>query len=345
MFVGNLCSIPTSITIKMEVSVNRLLVITSQPDPHVEMVTKRMGNLVETLIFDPFAFPLNESISFKFANGFSGVHVFAGDLDDVAFVWYRKPRWKPVTEFGVAPEYHLLVETAYRETVMMLYGLLPNAIWISDYWSIMRANNKALQIQLAHNLGFTVPETLITSVPSDALRFIDEHNAKVVTKPLGTGYIMSGGSEFYDYFYATSLVSVLRELLVPHLEGLRVAPAIFQRQVPNYRDIRVTIVNGEVFACEVLKKNAGNVDWRREILTNDLVYTMHDLPKDLVSKCLALLDSLHLRFGVVEFVLTPDGEYVFMEINPNGQWAFIELACPELDISSAFARLFVTSVG
>jgi pyruvate carboxylase len=49
-----------------------------------------------------------------------------------------------------------------------------------------------------------------------------------------------------------------------------------------------------------------------------------------------LMRSLGLRFGALDFLVTPEGEWVFLEVNPNGQRAFVEQATG-LPIAAAIA--------
>jgi hypothetical protein len=52
-----------------------------------------------------------------------------------------------------------------------------------------------------------------------------------------------------------------------------------------------------------------------------------------------MLANLGLRYGAFDFVRTPDDRFVFLEVNPTGEWAWLEehLALPMRD---AFIRLF-----
>ena len=64
-------------------------------------------------------------------------------------------------------------------------------------------------------------------------------------------------------------------------------------------------------------------DWRHYDL-DATAYSAHHLPADVEAACLRLLDYFGLRYGAIDLVLTPEGEYVFLELNPVGQWAFIQ---------------------
>ena len=49
------------------------------------------------------------------------------------------------------------------------------------------------------------------------------------------------------------------------------------------------------------------------------------------------MQHLHLEYGAIDMRLTPDGDYVFLEINPNGEYLYVEQATG-LPISRALAE-------
>ena len=51
----------------------------------------------------------------------------------------------------------------------------------------------------------------------------------------------------------------------------------------------------------------------------------------------ALVRALGLVYGAADLIRTPDGEHVFLELNPGGEWGMLELAL-ELPIAAALAR-------
>jgi glutathione synthase/RimK-type ligase-like ATP-grasp enzyme len=84
------------------------------------------------------------------------------------------------------------------------------------------------------------------------------------------------------------------------------------------------------------KDNETQIDWRRgEIPLKHLII---ELPNNILSQCVSLLKILNLRFGAIDFILDKSGNFIFLEINPNGQWAWIEKQT-EYDISNEIVNL------
>lgn len=130
-----------------------------------------------------------------------------------------------------------------------------------------------------------------------------------------------------------------------NLLGISVSPSIFQEVIYG-DDIRVTIIGQTVFATKIKKKGSikGEIDWR--LGTEDerkLGYETVVLPKDIREKCLQIVRDLNLVFGAIDLIKDSNGEYWFLEINPNGQWGFIEQATRE-PLSKAMASLFENAV-
>ena len=103
------------------------------------------------------------------------------------------------------------------------------------------------------------------------------------------------------------------------------APVTFQEKVEKASDIRVTVVEDDVFAAEILSqaRQSSKVDWRATD-DPDLEHRPHKLPATLADQCRRLVSKLGLGFGAIDFALKPDGTYVFFEINPNGEWLWLE---------------------
>ncbi len=104
------------------------------------------------------------------------------------------------------------------------------------------------------------------------------------------------------------------------------------------------MVGGNAFACKIdsqqMDKTSGQIDWRQG-LNCGLKHTEYVLPSSIANFCREFLHKLHLNFGCFDFIVTPKGEYVFLECNPNGQWLWIEQETG-MEISKCIANTLVT---
>jgi hypothetical protein len=120
-----------------------------------------------------------------------------------------------------------------------------------------------------------------------------------------------------------------------HLDAVSYAPVLFQEEIRKCADIRVNILDGQVFATLIKPVTEGApIDWR---VDRDREFQTHSLPEAVTASLLALMVKLELRFAACDLALSEDGEYVFFEANTGGQWLFAEIMVGQ-DISRAFAR-------
>jgi glutathione synthase/RimK-type ligase-like ATP-grasp enzyme len=197
-----------------------------------------------------------------------------------------------------------------------------------------RAGDKGLQLRAARRLGFSVLETLVTNSPDEALAFCRRHG-QVVFKTLNPPRVGRGGGRSW---ISTSLLGP-RDL--DALDGLRQCPGIFQPRLPKRFDLRVTLVGRRVFPVEIHSQDHGEtaVDFRRCWARGiALDHRVHALPEVVRDRCLALARTLGLAYCALDLVVTPAEDYVFLEVNPSGQYGWIEHAAG-LPITRALAAL------
>ena len=123
-----------------------------------------------------------------------------------------------------------------------------------------------------------------------------------------------------------------------------VAPLVIQEYVPKSLEVRATVVGSQVFAAAIHSQQSQRArhDWRHYDF-DKTPHEAHTLPEGVSSLCIQLVQSLSLNFGAIDLVLTPDGRYVFLEINPSGQWLWIE-ELTDLPIGDAIADCLLRGV-
>jgi glutathione synthase/RimK-type ligase-like ATP-grasp enzyme len=250
-------------------------------------------------------------------------------VDSPTSIWYRRlrtPGTPQAMDEGVA--------TFCREEARaaMLGAIMSRQTrWMSHPGAVWTAEFKPYQLRVAASLGLTIPRTVVTNEPN-AIRAAFDEFGELVIKPTRSGHFVKEG---YDYAIYTS------RILAEHLEDLesaRWSPSIYQECVPKRYDIRVTIVGDRCFAAAIDSPSdpAARIDWRRTDNPN-LPHYPHDLPPTLTAKLQELMQALRLTFGAIDLVQTPSGDYVFLEVNPSGQWLWLDDMLG-LGISSAVAE-------
>jgi glutathione synthase/RimK-type ligase-like ATP-grasp enzyme len=258
------------------------------------------------------------------------------DFKDVRSVWYRRPVPPvPSAEIDDPVGY----EFALTESQAALDGIWRSldCFWVSHPDNLRKAEFKLYQLRVAAKLGFQLWPTMLTNDPETAEAFYYRQDGKVVYKPLRRGRLVRG--ENVSLIYTNPVGPFEAE----NLCRVMYTPSLFQGYVPKQVEIRVTVIGNKLFAVEIHSQNCVNSqhDWRRGDTTR-LHHEPHTLPVDVELKCLALVKALGLAFGAIDLVLTPEGEYAFLEINPNGQWAWIQQLCPEIPLRETLADLLIS---
>jgi glutathione synthase/RimK-type ligase-like ATP-grasp enzyme len=244
-------------------------------------------------------------------------------------VWYRRVRTPPRPE-GMDEGIYTFCLQEQRASLLGSIMSMPSR-WMSHPSSIWQAEYKPFQLSLAAKLGFMVPRTVITNEQETIRRAFSDFKAMVV-KPTRTGHFRSEGKDFGLF---TSRV------LEEHLDALgsaRWSPAIYQELIPKRCDVRVTIVGRQIFAAGIDSQSdpLAAIDWRQ---TGDerLPHFRLDLPSKITNLLLLMMDSMGLQFAAIDMIQTPTGEFVFLEVNPNGQWLWLDDLL-EFGISDAVAE-------
>lgn len=238
-------------------------------------------------------------------------------LDILSFksVYFRRPTLPTINDNGLSLDEKQFILLEERQTLEGLYKILGNAYWISDVDSIRRAENKIYQQLLAKEIGFSIASGMITNYPTEFMRFTEANNDCIV-KPIYSGQI--GWPEMKQIVYTSKLGNI------PTPAQIEFCPSYVQQRLNKKYDIRVTVVEETIFAVRIHSQSNPEtlIDWR--VGDNILKHEIIDLPVEVKNQCVTLVKKLNLKFGAIDFVETEDNEYVFLEINPNGQWAWIQ---------------------
>lgn len=320
----------------------RVLVVSNPEDEHTKRVVSQIAALgTEPVVFFPelLGSSLHLGIAFRQDNEGSAVSLScdAGELDlrSVSAIWYRRPRPVLLGGWDVTQEGAEFAGDEWRAALEGTYALLEAPLWVSHPDRQRDASRKPLQLALARRVGFLIPRTLITNSLPRARAFVEECNGGVVVKATGSGWVYS--EERGEIVYV--LTNRVTSTDLGEADDFEMAPVTVQEEIAKDYEVRVNVVGQEVLAIRIdsQKSEVSQVDWRRYDLENT-PYESYKLPESAERQCLRLTQSLGLEFGAIDLVRRPDGQYVFLEINPNGQFLWAEEASG-VNVSSALARL------
>lgn len=292
-----------------------VLVVTQPFDATADYVVAELHERgVPVFRCNPGDFPRRLTLTARLREGWTGsLHLPDREiaLSDVGCAWYRRPT---AFEFGddLSAEERRWSTAEARLGLGGVLATFPR--WLNHPSDIARAEYKPLQLQTARAVGLTVPDTLITNDPEVARRFAKEHD-QVVYKPLSA----VGVSEDDEY----RLVYANRVTVDDITDTVAATAHLFQTWVDKAYEVRLTVIDDDFFAIRIdAESPAAAIDWRTDY--NNLTYSVVGTPDEVRQDVSRLLDMLRLRFAALDFVVTPSGEWVFLEANPNGQWAWLQ---------------------
>ena len=307
-----------------------ILIISADEDVHAQAVQSKLKILGEqAIILDLREFPSKSNLSIEPGNP-QGKRVWHYrdskiDLRKVKAVWWRRPQAYGIDNSITDPASNNFVLHECEELIQGLWLSL-DAFWINIPSKDERAARKLWQLDVAQRSGLQTPRTLITNDPEDAKEFIN------VDGPERTVYKAFQGTE--DTWRETR---VLKPDEVKQLDSVRFAPVIFQEYIDAVYDIRVTIVGEQIFAAAIYSQETSyRVDFRMQM--ENVKIEAITLPSLVTNSLKELMHRLGLVYGAIDLRLTPEGKYVFLEINPAGQWLFVEDKTQQ-PISTAIAKL------
>lgn len=330
---------------------DQIVIVSQIDDPHADdgiLALERRG--YEAIRLNTDDIPSNTRIALRYGGDrppAAEIEILTNGrtiaADDIRSVWWRRPAW-----FGLPEDLSLQErEFATDEVDHALRGLWASldCYWISHPEHIRQASWKGEQLRRASRFGLQVPRTLITTDPAEVREFFAAVDGRMVFKVMSDPYL---GAATVSHKYPEeqlapyqTMTTLITESELELLDSVRLVPCLFQEYVPKAVEIRVTVIGDELFAAEIHSQDDERtaLDWRHYEV--DIPYAQAKLPADLADRCLAFVASYGLNFSALDLILTPDGRYVFVENNPNGQFMFIEQRVPELAMTDALVGCLI----
>jgi glutathione synthase/RimK-type ligase-like ATP-grasp enzyme len=311
-----------------------VLIISDYEDVHADAVIEALnhaGRPVYRLNTSDFAIHSTITLGVS-AEGSGSIHgKITNSLrrlraDGVRAVWYRRPRPLKLNSL-LEPTARPYAQEQFQLALRYLEGVLGGR-WVNHPLANRRADNHILQLSTARRLGLAIPETLLTNDPGSLQRFRTRHRGReLIVKDL-------------DLSVASAKVlmrGVATQRLPPDYvvdpEVVRAAPVVVQPFIPKAYELRCTVIGDGVYCARIDTPNIGHLDWRNAYDTGpdgaarDLNrYSPHELASGARDQLVQLVREFGLRFAAVDLIVTPAGELVFLELNPNGQWLWLQRA-------------------
>jgi glutathione synthase/RimK-type ligase-like ATP-grasp enzyme len=315
------------------------LIITERFEPTADcLIAELRRRDVACLRWNLDSYPLESGITYRIdSNSFDGDLLCDGrsvDLASIGSVWCRgfRPSGFP-TGLHEEDQKFVLDEAQRALDALMTTLAVP---WVNHPQDHVRANSKAAQLFAAREIGLEIPRTIISNEPGHVRAFIDGSAGETIYKAHSQSLNLEPGKALYT--------GILTEREVERLDLIRVSPGVFQQYVPKAFEIRATVAGPKIFSGKIESQASGDtkVDWRRRPF--DIEKEPAFLPPDVEAKIHALMHRFGLLYGALDFIVTPSGRYVFLEINPAGQYLWVE-SVTKMPITAAIADILAGPCG
>lgn len=229
------------------------------------------------------------------------------EKSSVYSIYYRKPILPDLSKYE--KDYHGMIA---KDIISLINGIVDDfeGKVLTKPYILRKTENKTFQLLYATRKGFHIPTSYIGNNKDLVLENINKH--KSIIKPLTTGKVKKyDGIEIYQTNYINELQ-----------EDIAFTPLYVQNYVEKNYEVRMTCVNNNVFPVRIDSEN--KLDWRKNYV--GLKYSGIECPQIVMDRCFKLMEDFDLKFGAFDFIVNKSDEWIFLEINPNGQWLWLEKA-------------------
>ena len=218
-------------------------------------------------------------------------------------IYYRKPTFPDTSDF--APEYRRIINSDILAIIDGLANSFSGVVLTKPYL-LRQAENKIFQLIYAKSHSILMPKSFIGN--NDHWKCINDQR---IIKPISVGKIET-----------SSGIAIIQTNLMHENDSYdspELTPVYIQEYIKKSFEVRITVVDDDFFAVKIVSDNM--IDWRAG---NNNQYEIIDIPIE-IKKCIKMMmKDFQLRFGAIDYIVDVDGIWYFLEINPNGQWQWLE---------------------
>jgi glutathione synthase/RimK-type ligase-like ATP-grasp enzyme len=298
-----------------------ILILTEKNDAHANLlIDKLKENSIPFFRLDLDTKSL-EKTTITFKNKIWSIKTKDGTiiLNQIKCVWNRRTFVQLMLDEQDKDYEFNIWKNEWNKTLLGVYYYLKDVKWLNYYRKNHKAENKYYQLSIAEHLSFDVPEYLLSNDRNEILEFGKKHE-KIVLKLLNQDFYKIANKKYVGFY-----VNIIPFEKLKEFSKSEENPVFLQKYIEKDFEVRYTVVGEEHFVCKIesQKSELAKTDWRRYDLEN----TPHSImlpPDNIKSKVNLLMEKLELTYGALDFIVSKDGTWYFLEINPSGQYLWIE---------------------
>lgn len=303
-----------------------ILCLTHSNDHYtIDIVMKRLKELgKEAYRMNSDLFSPKLSFDYSISNPKNNIHIHDGSHEffshDIEAVWYRK-LWGTEVPEELDDDFKEIYFQEYQTMRNIFFESLKEVPWFNPIAIDHEVcNNKFRQLSVAAQNGLEIPKSLFTNNQEKVKPFFfEECNKQMIAKLHGVlSRTMSGNAPSFP-------TTLIQESNLDELDTLVYCPMIFQEMIPKAYELRIVYVDGEFFTGKINagKSERGKTDWR---FATDVYskWEAYQLPNEITASLTKMMRQMNLFFGAIDMIRHQDGRYIFLEVNPQGEWGMLQ---------------------
>ena len=244
-------------------------------------------------------------------------------VSEIDFFWYRNGSIKlEIPDFSKGTVDNQLKEFLGWELTVCRNFIIRQLQQRPSLGNFFRSTvNKLEKLQIAKEIGFDIPNTFISSKPSELINYIEKNQC--ITKPIGEAMPIGEDDSFIDLQTAVVDLDKIKN------QSEYIFPSLIQEKVEKWVEIRAFVLYNEVYAMAIFSQNnkQTDTDYRNYDFSKMNRMVTYKLPAKVEEKILNFMKKCELNTGSIDLVLTPDNRFVFLEVNPAGNIEMVGDSC------------------
>ncbi len=299
----------------------KILVITSSIDVTVDYIINKYQSVTFYRFnvdwFSQYKIYIGGTVGWEISSEYWDVSISPLNIQSI---YYRKPMFPDLQEFDKV--YWPMITKDIQSVITGLADSFKKTV-LSRPSILAKTENKVFQLMYAIQNGLAIPVSFIGNINADFTRFC---SGTSIIKPISIGKVFTeNGCELYQ----TSMLGKIES-------DISLTPVYLQEYVHKSYEVRLTIIDNHMFPVRIDCDN--KVDWRRDYSSHQ--YSLVEAPVSIVKSCLRMLQDFGLVYGAFDFIVDESGKWIFLEVNPNGQWLWLEQIL-QIDISKYIVNYLV----
>lgn len=240
-----------------------------------------------------------------------------------SIIWFRRGRLQSIPlEIKDSPFYDY-IKKEERPVIEFHEKSLSKKIKVIGSYQEENLNNKLLNLELARQCDLLIPETLITNRKDELKKFFRQQKkiiSKCIYHPININLTKTKMNSVGTVEVSMENIDFLSDFFTPTL---------YQKYYEKKYEVRVFFFEDQFYSMAIFSQNdiKTKIDYRNYNKTNPNRNVPFQLPPSILKNIKKFIKLKKINNGSIDFIVTPNNDFVFLEINPQGQFHWLSMNC------------------